>query len=225
MVGSDVKNSFVARYLDPAGSLGEIVFGLIMVLSVTLGAGLATGEGPDGHRDLLLAAIGCNVAWGIIDAVLYLMNARFERSRGARVLAAVQRAPDEATALALIRQHFEPTHGGIVEEGERDRLYRSILSRVHTLVAPPVRLTRADLYGAIASFWLVVLSCIPAVVPFLLIRDSHTAMRVSNAALIGMLFVVGWHWARYTSSNRWVAGLGLVLLGLSLVGVAMALGG
>ena len=45
---------FVPRYLDPASRLGEILFGLIMVLTVTLSAGLAVDEGRAGVRQLLL---------------------------------------------------------------------------------------------------------------------------------------------------------------------------
>ena len=65
---------FVHRYLDPASRLGEILFGLIMVLTITLTAGLTVEDGRDGVRQLLFAAIGCNIAWGLIDAVMYLMN-------------------------------------------------------------------------------------------------------------------------------------------------------
>jgi hypothetical protein len=71
---------FVARYLDPASRLGEILFGLIMTLTVTLSAGLAMDEGRAGVRQLLAAAIGCNLAWGIIDAVMYVMNCITVRS-------------------------------------------------------------------------------------------------------------------------------------------------
>jgi hypothetical protein len=62
---------FVRQHLDPASRLGEILFGLIMVLAVTLTTGLRGAEGKAGVRQLLLAAIGSNVAWGIIDAVMY----------------------------------------------------------------------------------------------------------------------------------------------------------
>ena len=61
---------FVPRYLDTASRLGEILFGLIMVLTVTLTASFAVKEGEAGVRELLLAAIGCNLAWGVIDAVM-----------------------------------------------------------------------------------------------------------------------------------------------------------
>ena len=65
--------SFVGR-LDPDESFGEILAGLIMVLTFTLAAGVMSRDGEDGVHTVLFAAIGCNLAWGIIDAVFYVMT-------------------------------------------------------------------------------------------------------------------------------------------------------
>src|SRR6476620_1387909 len=93
--GEEKMKRFVRRYLDPASRLGEMLFGLIMVLTVTLTAGLTVDEGRAGVRQLLFAAIGCNIAWGIIDAVMYIMNCITVRSGKRRLINAVQRAADE----------------------------------------------------------------------------------------------------------------------------------
>jgi hypothetical protein len=73
---------FVRRYLDPASQLSEILFGLIMVLTVTLTAGLSVTEGKAGVRQLLIAVIGCNLAWGIIDAVTQASGSSSDVRRG-----------------------------------------------------------------------------------------------------------------------------------------------
>jgi hypothetical protein len=75
--------SFFARYLDPSEILGEFLFGAIMVLTFTLGAAAAGGY----EKGLLLAALGCNVAWGVIDGVLLVMSNRYARRRDQRDLA------------------------------------------------------------------------------------------------------------------------------------------
>jgi hypothetical protein len=90
---------FWRRHLEPVESLGEILFGLIMVLTFTLGASLAGGH----ERGLILAALGCNVAWGVIDGVLFVLSSRFERRRRDRLIRAVRQAPDADAALAAIR--------------------------------------------------------------------------------------------------------------------------
>ena len=72
--------SYFHRHLEPAESLGEILFGLIMVLTCTLGAAVIGGTDREAARGLLLAALGCNVAWGVIDAALYVMGTVFQRN-------------------------------------------------------------------------------------------------------------------------------------------------
>ena len=92
MTGQSKRERFVERYLDPASRLGEVLFGLIMVLGATLTAGLDVPEGKAGVRRLLYAALGCNMAWGIIDGVMYVMNCMTVRAEKARLIDAIQRA-------------------------------------------------------------------------------------------------------------------------------------
>src|SRR6476619_7380357 len=110
---------FVQRYLDPASRLGEILFGLIMVLTVTLTAGLTVAEGRAGVRQLLFTAIGCNFAWGIIDADMYIMNCLTERSGKVRLIEAVQRALDARAALDIIHDQVAPELQSLLDPEER----------------------------------------------------------------------------------------------------------
>jgi hypothetical protein len=219
------RESFFRRYLDPADRLNEILFGLIMVLTFTLTAGLTIEDGPDAARELLIATLGCNLAWGVIDGAMYLMGALLERSRRARTLAAVQRAPDEATALAEIDRALEGTVFALAPDAERARLGRMIREIAHGLPPERARLHRDDVLGAVASGVLVVLSTIPAAIPFLLIDAPWRALRVSNALLVGLLFVVGYQWGNAAHASPWRAGLAFLFAGLALVGIAIALGG
>src|SRR5690348_202200 len=61
------------RVLEPMERISEVLFALIMVLTFTCSFS-AAGAGRQEVRTLLFAALGCNIAWGIIDAVLYLMG-------------------------------------------------------------------------------------------------------------------------------------------------------
>jgi len=217
--------AFVSRYLDPASRLGEILFGLIMVLAVTLTAGLTVAEGREGARQLLLAAIGCNLAWGIIDAVMYIMNCVIVRSGKVRLVRAVQSASDEQSALALIQQEIEPELQELLDSQQADALSRSVLKHIAQAKIATKALTKDDLYGALACFWLVFVSCLPAAVPFFIFSQPRFALRVSNFLLLVMLFLVGQKWAQYAGTNRFAAGSAMVTIGLILVGVAILLGG
>ena len=216
---------FVPTYLDPSSRLGEIIFGLIMVLTFTLAAGFSIPQDKVGVRELLFAAIGCNVAWGIIDAVLYLMNCITLRAGRIRLVRAVQGAPDSQTALTLIQNEIAPEFEGLLQFDDTQALSRSILRNISDARIKSATLTKEDWYGALACFWLVFLSCLPAAVPFLIFSEARFALRVSNFLLVALLFVVGWKWAQYAGTNEWVAGLGMVGIGLALVGTAILLGG
>jgi VIT1/CCC1 family predicted Fe2+/Mn2+ transporter len=217
--------AFFHRFLDPAESLAEILFGLIMVLTCTLGASLIVSTDLAQARALLLTALGCNLAWGVIDAALYVMGNLFLRSRNARLMRAIQSAPDEAAALDIVKQSFEPRIADLGKPEDRDRLYRDLQGAVARTEASHARVTADDLRGALAVFLLVVGTALPAAVPFLLIADPLRALRVSNLVLVALLFIVGFHWARYIGGNGWRTGLAMMLFGLALVGVAIALGG
>lgn len=213
--------SFFSRHLDPAESLGEILFGLIMVLTFTLGASVAGGW----ERGLILAAVGCNVAWGIIDGALFLMSRLFERSRKGRLIRAIRQAPDAAAAVAAIRREMEPGLESVTEPADREHLYRSVHALIARGTPAPVRLRRDDWLGALAVFLLVTATALPAAAPFAVVPDPHRALRVSNWLLVVLLFFVGRRWARHTDANPWVAGLASMGLGVVLVTVAIALGG
>ena len=216
---------FVPKYLDPASRLGEILFGLIMVLTVTLTAGLTVAEGRLGVRQLLLAAIGCNLAWGIIDAVMYIMNRLTERSGKVRLIEAVQGALDARAALDIIQNEVEPELQSLLDPKEREAFSRSILDHVTKARIARPRVTKDDLYAALACFLLVFASCLPAAIPFFIFSQPHFALRVSNFVLIVLLFLVGRKWAQYAGTNGRIAGTMMVVIGLVLVGIAILLGG
>ena len=93
---------FATQHLDPGSHMGEALFGLIMTLTFTLGADLVIQEeGREGTRQMLIGILGCNLAWGIIDGMLYLLGCAFERGRVQRIGYEVRKArnPDQARRL------------------------------------------------------------------------------------------------------------------------------
>lgn len=70
------------RVLDPIDRVSEIIFGLLMALSFTGSLSVATEH--DEIRTVMAAAIGCNIAWGLVDAVMYLVGTATERARETR---------------------------------------------------------------------------------------------------------------------------------------------
>ena len=89
------------RVLEPIDRVSEILFGLIMVLTFTGSLSVAEA-GRDDVRTMLIGALGCNLAWGIIDGVLYLMGCMAESGRELLTFRAVRKAADPKEAQRLI---------------------------------------------------------------------------------------------------------------------------
>lgn len=212
--------------LDPGDALGEVLFGLIMALTWTIGSRLVLREEGLVVRDLVVATIGCNVAWGIIDAVLFTLGTTFFRSRRLRLFRQVRAARDEGAALAVLAKEF-PVEGTPLsaKPSDAEALYRSLLALTGRAEPVKVPLTKDDLSAAIAIFLLVSATALPAVIPFFLIDDAHRALRASNLFLIVLLFVTGYAWARFSGGRPFYAGITMTCLGLFLVAIAVALGG
>src|SRR4030095_11749087 len=58
--------------------INEVIFGLIMVLTFTCTMNAAT-SGREEVGTVLWAALGCNVAWGIVDAFIYVFSVMMYR--------------------------------------------------------------------------------------------------------------------------------------------------
>jgi VIT family len=216
----------VHRYLDPSTALAEILFGLIMTLTFTLGAGIIIeDEGREGARALLIAVIGCNIAWGIIDGALYLVGQLFDRGHLQRLGRAIRAAPDRSAANALVASELSPLLSDVLSPRDSESLYARIADNVIAKPASAPTITKEDWLGGLKSFLLVVVSSIPAAVPFLLIDNARLALRVSNAVLLALLFLTGYWWARYMLSKPWLVGLAFLVVGVLLVLAAIALGG
>src|SRR5207248_4575004 len=89
--------------LDPMERISEVLFALIMVLTFTCSFSVADA-GREQVRTMLLGALGCNLAWGIIDAVFYLMACFSKRGRGLLTLGALRQVSSPAEAHQIIAQ-------------------------------------------------------------------------------------------------------------------------
>jgi hypothetical protein len=210
------------RALDPIDRVSEVVFGLIMVLTFTGSLSVATA----GHaevRDMLVGALGCNLAWGVIDALLYLMGCLAEKGRGLATLHGVRGARDPRAAQLLIAGALPPLVASILEPAQLEAMRQSLIR----LPEPPERprLGGEDWRAALAVLLLVFASTLPVVIPFVIVRDPYWALRLSNGIAITMLFLCGHSVGRLTRYHPWGTGLAMVLVGSVLVSMTMALGG
>jgi VIT1/CCC1 family predicted Fe2+/Mn2+ transporter len=210
------------RVLEPLERLSEILFGLILALTFTTTLSVATA-GREDVREMLIGALGCNIAWGFIDAVFYILGTLAERHRNLAILQQVRAATGAERARALIADALPAAVASILRPSDFDfvRQQLAMLPEPRTRFTP----TWLDLKGALAVFLIVVLITIPVALPFLFIPQAHLALRVSNGIALVLLFATGYFLAQYAGRPRIRLGLIMTLIGVVLVAATIALGG
>ena len=208
--------------LNPVDRVMELIFGLLMALSFT-GAISVAESGREQLREMFIAALGCNLAWGLVDAVMYLIRTVVDRGRTLTLVGSVRSAASAQAGRSLIEGSLSRVAAGLVSPTEIE----AIRGRVVALPTVPARakLNGTDLLAASAIFLLVVLSTFPVVLPFALMNDVGAAKSTSRAIAIAMLFLGGFALGRYAGYGSWRAGFVMTALGVLLVGAIMALGG
>jgi hypothetical protein len=210
------------QVLDPYDRVSEVLFGLIMVLTFT-GSLSVADAGRDDVRAMLIGALGCNLAWGIIDGMLYLMGCMSENGRSLRSWRALRKAASPVEAHRVIAGGLPAMVATALTPADYEALRRKLLD----LPEPPARLRlgKAEWLGALGVASWVVVTTFPVAVPFLFMDDVARAMRVSNTIAVILLFVAGWAFGRIAGYRPWLTGVAMVLVGVVLVGLTIALGG
>lgn len=217
---TDEGSSKRVPVLDPVDRVSEVVFGILMALTFTGTLSVAT-DAREHVRTMLHTALGCNLAWGLTDAVMYLTRALTERRRKVRLLHRIQATIDPKDAHRLILDELPPFFAANSEGA----MLEALNQRLRVLPVPSARLGSRDYFAALGVFALVVLATFPVVVPFIFISETALALRVSNLLAIGTLFICGTALGHYTTERAWMYGFAMTGLGVALVTIIVALGG
>jgi VIT1/CCC1 family predicted Fe2+/Mn2+ transporter len=171
---------------------------------------------------MLIAALGCNLAWGIIDGVMYLMAILSQRSHNLLLLRQV-RAVSPEKGRRLINDAMSTDLAKVITETEVEAMrlrFTQLPEPVHR-----ARLRFYDYRAATGVFLLVFLSTLPVVLPFVFISRPGVALRVSNLVSIIMLFLTGYAYGSYAGYRPLRVGFWMVVVGVGMIGLTVALGG
>src|SRR3954454_21468628 len=134
------------RVLEPIDRVSEVLFGLIMVLTFTGSLSVAEA-GRDDVRTMLIGALGCNLAWGIIDGVLYLMGSLAEKGNKLKTLRALRKSTDQKQSQRLVFNALPPLIASVLQTAELDWI-RDRLRQLPEPTSTP-RLSLTDWKGAL----------------------------------------------------------------------------
>ncbi|MBM7060312.1 hypothetical protein JQX08_06305 [Pseudomonas sp. UL073] len=208
--------------LDPVDRVTEVIFGLLMAMTFVGALSVAT-SGREEARTMLIAAFGCNLAWGLADAVMYLLRTWTERTRNRNLLWRLQTGASAEEGRALIADALPARMAAAAGPEGLEKLRQGLLDNS----AEPLhaRLGGDDVLAALGIFLLVVLATFPVVIPFLLIQETALAIRLSNLVAVAVLFAAGWLLARYSGATAWAGGALTAVVGTVLILAIIALGG
>ena len=206
--------------LDHVERVSEILFGLFMALTFT-GAVSVASDGKEEIRVMFIAALGCNIAWGLVDGVMYIVQGVVARAR-AYTLGLAVRTAQAGAGCKLIEDYLPAGIAKLVSGAEME----AIRTRLNAQPLPQrPSLHRDDLLGGFGIFLMCVIATFPVVLPFMFLADVGTAKVVSRWIALAMLFLGGFALGRYAGYGSWKAGFLMVFLGIALVASIMALGG
>jgi hypothetical protein len=208
--------------LNPVDRVSEMLFGLLMALTF-VGAVSAAESGNEQIQTLFTTSLGCNLAWGLVDAVMYLVRTIAERGRMITLVRSVRNAPDAAAGRLFVEQSLSRVAAGLLSAAEIE----AVRARIIALPELPARpkLVWPDAVAALKIFAIVVIATFPVVLPFLMIADVTTAKNVSRGIALAMLFFGGLALGRYAGYGSWKTGLTMAGLGTALIVAINALGG
>lgn len=210
------------RLIDPVDRISEILFGLIMALTFTCTISVMDTD-RDEVRDMLVGAIGCNIAWGLVDAIMFILGEMARRGYGARILRFIKQSGDPEKSRAFIADALPPVLPKVLSQDDMELLRTRLLDLPESEMK--VRINWTDIKIAIGIFLLVFLSTFPVALPFIFFEPARLALRISNGVAILLMFIAGWMLARHGGYNKWLMALSMTVLGVSLVLLTIALGG
>jgi VIT1/CCC1 family predicted Fe2+/Mn2+ transporter len=174
---------------------------------------------------MLIGVSGCNLAWGIVDGVMYIFAAIFERGLRVRLIRDIQNSPTEDAALEHVAREFDKRLESLTTHEERLRIYRNVIELARRTSTTDASIQYHDVCGGLAVTLMIIVATAPVVLPFAVLSNGVIAIRLASGIALVLLFLLGCWWGHMVGVSAIRIGLGLSVLGVLLVLITIALGG
>jgi len=189
----------LSDYLGRFWYSSEPMFGVIMVVCFT--CILRYNQNSAFFQvfldEIIMAALSCCIAWGLVDGIFYAWEAHYEQDKKKDMISLAASPADMESARSLVAQNLDDTLVSVLDDQEKEQVYRKVLEKLPKTDAGKVTL-RDDITTVLLAFSLVVGSAVIVLVPFFFVLDERTVPAVMNALLISnflgivLLFLMGY---------------------------------
>jgi hypothetical protein len=215
----------LADYLGRFWYSSEPMFGVIMVVCFTsvLRAYPQAAEKIIGT--VLLSALFCCIAWGLVDGVFYAWEAHYELDKKKKLQSLAQAPAGSKKGRELVEDDLGDTIVDLMDEKDKEQIYQIVEKNVSGVDLGRVSL-KDDVVTVAIAFGLVVGSSIIVILPFLIFSPVMNALKISNITGIFLLFFMGyWREEDTRITKKLITGGFTALVALIITIVTIVLGG
>ena len=150
--------------LSPVDRISETLYGLIMALTYTCTFKIVVADKTQ-VSEMLWSAIGCNIAWGLVDGIMYALTANSQKGHSIVVLRFIKKTKNQDKDRKIISDELPSLIASAVKPNDLEEIRRQLLK----IPEPPRKTisTITDILTAMGIFIYVFLSTVPVVIPFL----------------------------------------------------------
>ena len=211
--------NFIGETLSLGDRLSELLYGVIMVSSIS---GLVVIAGPpedSGFYYMLVVLFITIILWGLLDGISYALLSAADRSEREVLLESLGTEADAEKRKDAIAEELDDTLVSRLDEGSRMRIVEIIekgLPRTMKTIKKN-KLTSFEKKIVLAAFLLDFLALVILVIPYLIFDRLAIAALISHIIALVMFVIIGYYYAKFAHLNKWkgafVAGfLGLILI-------------
>lgn len=209
------------KILSPMDRLTELMSGVIMTVTLTAYLRVST-HGEVSSAILVSSAIGCNLAWGLIDGTFFWLNSAFTRARQHATVTKLLATPNIESFTAQLESELPSGLRGLTEVIDATKFRQMLTANLPEKVS---KFRKDDLIGAIAVCLVDIWACIPVLLPLIVIKDPQQATRLSHTVATALLAIEGAFLAKSLGRPAWFLAAFFPVLGLFLTLLCAALGG
>jgi len=211
--------AFVGETLSLGDRLSELLYGVLMVTSIS---GLVLIGEPGGENDLyymLIVLFITIIMWGLLDGISYAMLSSANRAERETLVESLEAESDLEKRKAAIVEDLDETLIARLDNESKSRIVDIVSDG---LPHNGVRMTRNKLTSyemsiILAAFLLDFIPLIILVFPYLFFDSVRIAALTSHVIALIMFVVIGYYYAKYAHLNKWKGAFVCGLLGLILV--------